>query len=407
MSNLKSVTEASFDVDVATNSLPVLVDFWAEWCGPCKALAPSLEKVSETFKGTVDFVKVNVDEHPSVRDRFGVKGIPTLILLRGGEEIGRVVGNRSATQLAGFLDTHLGTVTEVARAVITLSAFGGDPGIKAGQKKRLHDYLERKQAAPNEDMWEGDIGNALQFVAGTADVDDCARALGMPTDVMSVVEALSSYDATNMDAARYIEKWLDSVPVGADLSTLPAQLIVGMLKSRIVSDLLGDDSTLRDRCDELGSLHAAESNDPSSAAVDWAATRTRCLQIGSAAADQNRGLLAGMLATACTSLIKEPDMLTEFIFAVAQYDWKRLQLECNWTSADDSRIPQLADEIARRAVEQGGIPPVGEAMMKKIEDIDPDLASRYRYHYDDGMRALGAKGRRIGELLIDLTKRCK
>uniref|UniRef100_UPI0005BE00A6 thioredoxin n=1 Tax=Burkholderia gladioli TaxID=28095 RepID=UPI0005BE00A6 len=95
MSDLKSVTEASFEADVTQNSRPVLIDFWAEWCGPCKALAPTLEKVARNFEGKVDIVKVNVDEHPSLRERFGVRGIPALVLVNGGREAGRIVGNRT------------------------------------------------------------------------------------------------------------------------------------------------------------------------------------------------------------------------------------------------------------------------------------------------------------------------
>ncbi len=404
MSNLRSVTEASFDADVIANSRPVLVDFWAEWCGPCKALAPTLEKVSESFKGEVDFVKINVDEHASARDRFGVRGIPTLILLKDGHELGRVVGNRSAAQLAGFLDAHLGTVTELARPAIKLSAFGGNPQAKATDLDRLRGYLTRKQAAPNENMWDGQINSALGFVTGEAYPDDCARKLGMPAEVVSIVETLSTYRETRINGALFVAEWLESVPVGADLSKLPGQLLVHLLESPMVADLLGGDSALLEIRDELVALHRAETADAGGVESSWAKVKKACADIASDASDKSRGRLAHMLESASSVLSKDPDMLGDLVFAVSSFVWKRLQDSCNWTSMDDARVAQLAGEIAARATEQGTESPRGEAMMQAIEAVDPDLVHRFHAHYREGNRAMKEMGQAIGDLLIDLTR---
>ncbi|RDU95130.1 thioredoxin [Trinickia dinghuensis] len=403
MSNLRSVTEASFDADVIANSRPVLVDFWAEWCGPCKALGPTLEKVSENFKGQVDFVKVNVDEHASVRNRFSVKGIPTLILLKGGEEIGRVVGNRSAVQLASFLDAHLGTSTELVRVAITLRAFGGDPQVKAAQTARLQAHLTRKQATPDESMWEGQISSALRFVANTADPDDCARVLGIPTDVVSIVETLSTYRGTHLKAALYVARWLESVPVGANLSKLPDQLLVHLLKNQMVTDLLDGDASLLGVRDELVSLHSAVASGAAPEDESWAKVKKACAEIASNLDDKHRSRLATMLQSASMPLSKDPDVLSGVVFAVGLSVWKQLQDACNWVREDDARVAQLAEEIGKRAEEQGTEPPRGDAMMEKIGEIDPDLASRFRSHYHEGTRALGERGRAIGDMLVDLT----
>ena len=87
-----NITDKDFDTQVLQNKLPVLVDFWAEWCGPCKMASPVLEELSETYKDKVIIVKLNVDENPAMPQKFGVMSIPTTILFKEGKEIGRTVG---------------------------------------------------------------------------------------------------------------------------------------------------------------------------------------------------------------------------------------------------------------------------------------------------------------------------
>ncbi len=87
-----NITDKDFDTQVLSNKLPVLVDFWAEWCGPCKMAAPVLEGLSETYKDKILVMKINVDESPAAPQKYGVMSIPTTILFMGGKEIGRQVG---------------------------------------------------------------------------------------------------------------------------------------------------------------------------------------------------------------------------------------------------------------------------------------------------------------------------
>jgi len=99
MANLKSVTTDSFEQDVIKAQGAVLVDFWAEWCGPCRALGPVLEEVAAENSGKVQIVKVNVDEAPELANRFGIRGIPTMILFKGGEVKSTLMGNQPKAEI--------------------------------------------------------------------------------------------------------------------------------------------------------------------------------------------------------------------------------------------------------------------------------------------------------------------
>ena len=104
---VKDVSDASFERDVLEAERPVLVDFWAAWCAPCWMLAPTVEALAEQYQGSASVVKLNVDENPSVSQRYGIKGIPTLILFKGGKEEERVVGATSKESLARLIEKSL------------------------------------------------------------------------------------------------------------------------------------------------------------------------------------------------------------------------------------------------------------------------------------------------------------
>ena len=105
--NITHVTEASFDQEVLAEEHPVLVDFWAEWCGPCKMIAPILDEIATEYAGKLKVCKVDVDSNPGVPEKFGIRGIPTLILFKDGNAVDTKVGALSKTQLAEFVDSCL------------------------------------------------------------------------------------------------------------------------------------------------------------------------------------------------------------------------------------------------------------------------------------------------------------
>ena len=104
---IKYVSDASFEADVLKSDKPVLVDFWAEWCGPCKMIAPILDEVSKDYGDKVQIAKINVDENQGVPAKFGIRGIPTLMLFKGGELAATKVGALSKAQLTAFIDQQL------------------------------------------------------------------------------------------------------------------------------------------------------------------------------------------------------------------------------------------------------------------------------------------------------------
>lgn len=105
--HIKAVTDSSFEVDVIQSDLPVLVDFWAEWCGPCKMLSPILEEIGRDYDGRVRVVKLNVDENTAVPTKHGIRGIPTLILFSNGAVVAQKVGAAAKSQLTAWIDSHL------------------------------------------------------------------------------------------------------------------------------------------------------------------------------------------------------------------------------------------------------------------------------------------------------------
>lgn len=107
MANLSSVNSSNFETEVLKASLPVLVDFWASWCPPCRALAPTLEELAEEEAARLRVVKVSVEEERELPERYGVRNIPTLILFKEGEAVARMVGNKSKKALLREIEAYL------------------------------------------------------------------------------------------------------------------------------------------------------------------------------------------------------------------------------------------------------------------------------------------------------------
>ncbi|MBD2090144.1 thioredoxin [Microcoleus sp. FACHB-1515] len=107
MSAAAQVTDSTFNQEVLESDVPVLVDFWAPWCGPCRMVAPVVDEIAEQYSGQVKVVKVNTDDNPSVASKYGIRSIPTLMIFKGGQRVDMVVGAVPKTTLANTLEKYL------------------------------------------------------------------------------------------------------------------------------------------------------------------------------------------------------------------------------------------------------------------------------------------------------------
>jgi len=105
--NMINVDQSSFERDVLNSQMPVLVDFWAPWCGPCKAVAPIVEELAKEYKGKIEFAKLNVDDAPFVASKFGVMSIPTIMIFKGGKPMQHAIGYQPKEQLKKLLENAL------------------------------------------------------------------------------------------------------------------------------------------------------------------------------------------------------------------------------------------------------------------------------------------------------------
>ena len=107
MASVKEVTDATFEQDVLKSSAPVMVDIWAPWCGPCHMVSPLVEELAGDFEGKVNFFKLNTDENPATAARYGIRAIPTLLIFKGGQPVGQIIGFRPKTELKKQLENAI------------------------------------------------------------------------------------------------------------------------------------------------------------------------------------------------------------------------------------------------------------------------------------------------------------
>lgn len=277
------VNEADFATEVEQSSLPVFVDFWAPWCGPCKGLEPTFKQLAETYRGQIKFVKVNADDNAALMKRFNVRALPTLLLLRDGQ-VAENAGGRTKAALANLLDKHVQhPVALKAAPQRSFRAFHGDAAVRESVVARLRERIQSMQIVqPAYQQRYGLMSGALH----DAGLPAFENALGIPGQVGQLQEAVHGYllqevEVHGIEATRLqpphdvwpLDWWL-AIPPGADLQSLPSHFIAWLLLDRsaeIYPYPLSEDA--RGVMASLANLHARSARGDAPSDAQWQAVR--------------------------------------------------------------------------------------------------------------------------------------
>lgn len=301
---VNEVTEATFAAEIEQAELPVLLDFWAPWCGPCKMIQPILDELAKVYQGRVKFSKINADDNKALAERFAVRGLPTLLLLKAGEVVDRAVGfnpQRGKSQFADLLDMHV--AAKSGQPEKALRAFHGDPALKGMVIERVRTHIAAGQIRSVDFFSHAwplcDDDNGRYSLCGAAlhgnDIEEYETAFGIPSSAALLEDSVHDFlIQTSTDghgdisyifspsAHDYPLNWLEGIPLGADLRNVTSHflrwLLIGLVDSplpfnAIVADNI--EAVLR----EVALLHArlADGEEPSS--PEWNAVRDAAAKI--------------------------------------------------------------------------------------------------------------------------------
>ncbi|PZU06941.1 MAG: thioredoxin [Sphingobium sp.] len=401
MSGITTVTDDNFDDYIRKSTEPVLVDFWAAWCGPCKALAPTLDGLAQDYHGVVSIAKMDVDANQATRDRLDVRGIPMLALFVDGQEIARLTGIQSKAKLSSFLDGHLDrTPSEQPSAAvpaIPTSAFLGDPAVKALCLERLHRHIAAETALPGFTTWDGANGSPLGCATECASADDAAAATGIPASLIELADMLATYYGSAAAGSTCVAEWLDAVPVGADCSGLPVEMIVALLQTAEVREAVDTDPALSALLAEIVALHR-EAPDRADAGR-WAKLRQRVTELVKSG-DGVEGALRECLESA-TWPLSNGDVLRDVLNNGSMIPTARATSSAGWTNEDERNASTQLNEIAKEMIGAGREP--SDAADEFIRR-NPELGNRWMAAVTAQQDAMIAFGQAVGCLLLERTR---
>ena len=226
------ITETSLEQDVLTATGPVLLDLWAPWCGPCRALAPVLKKLSSEYQGVLQIAKVDVEKYPDVQRRFGVRGIPTMILFRNGEEASRAIGSKSSEEMRRWLSREGVTASPEAPLQTNSDldmprsgAFHGDAELRDFLVARLGARaLAGRVKASRMPFWIDGNGTISAALVGSADFSRFEGITGMPASFACALE----FGLNTDPSPEGLDALMDAIPLGADLRDVAPRLMLAL-----------------------------------------------------------------------------------------------------------------------------------------------------------------------------------
>jgi thioredoxin len=401
MPSIKSVSETEFDTEVLRSKTPVLVDFWAEWCVPCKALAPTLHTLAQQYSGVLEIKKVNIDENPAMRDLYRVRGIPLLALFVEGKEVARVTGARSRSTLSLFIDQHLkreSDVCDMTGGPTVWRAFDGDLARKAQCEQRLRAHIESKTIQPGYTAWNGKEGSALGCATERNDPEECARMLGLPTSMITFIDSLSTDFSSQIEAGGFVLKWLQALTPGVKTSGLPRSMVLCLLQSDLFARSVGEEASLREALQRVIEAHSNAGEEIASEA-DWAPIR-QALREQRAQANGMRQTLLDCLHNA-SWLARDDEALREILTQICGLAGLEARDRIRLTHEEEREMGRLLNEAAKRLIAEGRSPQEARQL------IEREMPERWK-HFDEGMtgilNAIQEFGQQIAQQLIECTR---
>ena len=396
MALIRAVTDADFNEHVLLCEKPVLVDFWADWCGPCKALAPTLELLAQEYGGVLEVAKLDVDNNIATRDRIGVRGLPTLALFSGGEEVARLMGNQSRTKIKSFLDGHLDADRAPAAEpefVNPTSTFEGDHDRKELCIARLRGHAADQTAMPGPTVWDGQSGSPLGCATEIEFAPTCARVLGVSPTIVSLIDILSTFYGTNEAGNNWVLEWLETLPVGSDQSGLALATVAMFLDGAFLTDAIGDDEQLQAIRDRISLIHR-EAPGGLTVRGDWLAVRQSLADLP--VVPGRRAAVKTLLAAAWP--LSDEDMLRDLLGKASALPGAKVVAEMGWTAGEDERAMAALEKIHDETPAENRSP---EAVNEAFNAAEPELAARFHEQHNRRIAGMRQVGQQVGGFLLD------
>lgn len=412
-------SDDTFDADVLGANLPVLLDLWAPWCGPCKALAPVLDRLAEDYAGRMTVVKFNVDTSPVIRERFGIRGIPTLLVFKGGVEVARSVG-ASPTGLRAVLDAVV--QVDGQRGATDRVSFGADRARKDACVARLRAAIAEKRLIKLDG---GDIADTFGSLPSVIAVGDTQRSyaeeLGVPADLAVLHNGFFERLQDDGSDARFALEWVESMPVGADLSGVLrafARWLIYDAKHGLVTQFV-DLQELEALRGEIALLHQHAERGENAGFNDWAGIRERIRAMRATAEGPVRWALDMLAMTA--KPLEQFDALSLLEIGVQSVVARmQLAMTSGWTP-EQKRILDahalLHEQRYRQLGDRPAEPEALEAFRQKARELFDTMAEQFASEHPEIARVQAerelARGQVVtdeycaqADFLLDFLRRC-